>query len=235
MLWPGVMGSSGSWVPASSIPAPSPQMSFCRWELVHPTPPCALRSSFPLPLHPPPAPSGSCSSSGPFCVAVSGGLNVLHFFWLPVLCHGSAARPLLFRYPLIHAPKVRGIINLRKLQEATTMVRVSCGSSHTLFLTTDGRVFGCGDNSDGQLGTDTKGEPLMELTEIHIRGTGKQASPSSSCTPASGGQHRRQAGKILPAAELLSYRALPYREPSWRLPLALQSVSVLPLDLRCVA
>lgn len=42
-----------------------------------------------------------------------------------------------------------------------SVIKVVCGSNHTLFLTTDNKVYGCGDNSHHQLG-------LADLKEIRI-------------------------------------------------------------------
>lgn len=36
--------------------------------------------------------------------------------------------------------------------ESMKMVQVSCGSTHTILLLNDGRIFTCGNNDYGQLG-----------------------------------------------------------------------------------
>ena len=54
-------------------------------------------------------------------------------------------------------------------QDSPSVVRVACGRSHSLFLTAEGRVFGCGDNSKGQLGIDTDREPVLVPREVPIR------------------------------------------------------------------
>uniref|UniRef100_T1GQS8 Uncharacterized protein n=1 Tax=Megaselia scalaris TaxID=36166 RepID=T1GQS8_MEGSC len=38
--------------------------------------------------------------------------------------------------------------------ESAKVIKVSCGTSHTLFLTNDGKTYSCGNNDWGQLGHD---------------------------------------------------------------------------------
>lgn len=49
------------------------------------------------------------------------------------------------------------------------VIQVSCGRWHTLFLTSDGKVFSCGSNDNGQLGHElpTK-RPRMSTFSMYL-------------------------------------------------------------------
>lgn len=69
-----------------------------------------------------------------------------------------------------------------------TIIDVSCGSKHTVFLSKKGKLFGMGDNRENQLGINQRGkseEPVLQVvfpTRIHLSGHSKAAKPKQvSC------------------------------------------------------
>jgi alpha-tubulin suppressor-like RCC1 family protein len=49
---------------------------------------------------------------------------------------------------------------------ATHFIQVAAGDNHSLALTADGRVFACGDNSNGQVGDGTTEGPVLRFTQV---------------------------------------------------------------------
>lgn len=55
----------------------------------------------------------------------------------------------LFKFQVLMPCKILWTPN-----DASTVTQISCGRFHTLFLTSTGKVYSCGNNDDGQLGHD---------------------------------------------------------------------------------
>lgn len=64
----------------------------------------------------------------------------------------------------------------RKKVELENIMDVKCGLTHTLFLTNDGKVYGCGDNSLSQLGIE--GERMYSKPMLILEGAGRIRSGS---------------------------------------------------------
>lgn len=69
---------------------------------------------------------------------------------------------------IYHPTKVKDVDGVSDLKD---VIQIACGSEHTLFLKSDGRVYACGRNHNGQLGDGTttnryKIVPVKNLTNI---------------------------------------------------------------------
>jgi alpha-tubulin suppressor-like RCC1 family protein len=56
------------------------------------------------------------------------------------------------------------------LNNGETIINLDAGNSHTLLVTSIGRVFGTGNNGDNQLGLETNGNGILQFTEVPING-----------------------------------------------------------------
>ncbi|MHC5057101.1 MAG: RCC1-like domain-containing protein [Planctomycetota bacterium] len=70
----------------------------------------------------------------------------------------------------------RGNLQMVAIEDAdgipvTNFVQVAAGGNHSLALAADGRVFACGDNTQGQCGTGITGSPVLEFEEVRTSTT----------------------------------------------------------------
>lgn len=75
------------------------------------------------------------------------------------------------------------LLSLRADLRNHSIIDVSCGTKHTVFLSKKGKLFGMGDNSENQLGINQRGrseEPVLQVvlaTRIHLSGHSKASKP----------------------------------------------------------